>query len=117
MLLLRQKHLMLSKNTTIGRRVNSENVPLGSRVPDDPLFSLTPWTLAFKGFPSVKRVSAEMPVSATNIAINAFLGNPQLFYVHQEFFEDKIDAFNATADEINRLERTVFSGRVWVILS
>ena len=87
--------------------VNSENVPLGSTVPNDPLFPLTPWTLAFKGFPSVKRVSAEMPVSATNIAINAFLGNPQLFYVHQEFFEDKIDAFNATADEINRLEPTI----------
>jgi hypothetical protein len=87
--------------------VNSENVPLGSTVPNDPLFPLTPWTLAFKGFPSVKRISAEVPVSATNIAINAFLGNPQLFYVHQEFFEDKIDAFNATADEINRLEPTV----------
>ena len=87
--------------------VNSENVPLGSTVPNDPLFPLTPWTLAFKGFPSVKRVSAEMPVSATNIAINAFLGNPQLFYVHQEFFEDKIGAFNATADEINRQEPTI----------
>jgi len=87
--------------------VNSENVPLGSTVPNDPLFPLTPWTLAFKGFPSVKRVSAEAPVSATNIAINAFLGNPQLFYVHQEFFQDKIGAFNATADEINRLEPTV----------
>jgi peptidoglycan/xylan/chitin deacetylase (PgdA/CDA1 family) len=87
--------------------VNSENVPLGSTVPNDPLFPLTPWTLAFKGFPSVRRVSAEMPVSTTNIAINAFLGNPQLFYVHQEFFEDKIGAFNATADQINRLEPTI----------
>jgi hypothetical protein len=87
--------------------VNSENVPLGSSVPNDPLFPLTPWTLAFKGFPSVKRISAEIPVSTTNIAINAFLGNPQLFYVHQEFFEDKIGAFDATADEINRLEPTV----------
>jgi hypothetical protein len=55
----------------------------------------------------VKRTSAEVPVSATNVAINAFLGNPQLFYVHQEFFEDKIGAFNATADEINRLEPAV----------
>lgn len=87
--------------------VNSENVPLGSTVPNDPLFPLAPWTLAFKGFPSVKRISAEVPVSATNIAVNAFLGNPQLFYVHQEFFQDRIGAFNATADEINRLEPTV----------
>jgi peptidoglycan/xylan/chitin deacetylase (PgdA/CDA1 family) len=87
--------------------VNSENVPLGSTVPNDPLFPLTPWTLEFKGFPSVKRISAEIPVSATDIAINAFLGNPQLFYVHQEFFEDKIGAFNATADEINSLEPMV----------
>ena len=87
--------------------INSESVPLGSTVPDEPLFPLTPWTLAFSGFPSVKRISAEIPVSAANIAINSFLGNPQLFYVHQEFFEDKIGAFDATADEINRLEPKV----------
>lgn len=87
--------------------VNSENVPLGSTVPNDALFPLTPWTLAFRGFPSIKRISAEVPVSSANIAINAFLGNPQLFYVHQEFFEDKIGAFNGTADEINSLEPTV----------
>jgi hypothetical protein len=87
--------------------INSESVPLGSTVPDEPLFPLTPWTLAFSGFPSVKRISAEIPVSAANIAINSFLGNPQLFYVHQEFFEDKIGAFDATADEINRLDPEV----------
>ncbi|WP_158791841.1 hypothetical protein [Granulicella sp. L60] len=95
------------KKSNYWATVNSENVPLGSIAPDDPLFPLSSWTLTFKGFPSVKRISAEVPISNTNIAINAFLGNPQLFYVHQEFFEDRIDAFDATADEINRLEPAV----------
>ncbi len=87
--------------------VNSQNVPLGSRIPEDPLFPLTPWTLAFKGFPSVKRISAEVPVSNIDVAVNSFLGNPELFYVHQEFFEDQIGAFNAIADQVNRLEPQV----------
>jgi hypothetical protein len=99
--------LEILKKRNYWATVNSENVPLGSTVPNDPLFPLTPWTLAFKGFPSVKRISAEIPVSTTNIAINAFLGNPQLFYVHQEFFQDKIGAFDETADEINCLEPMV----------
>lgn len=84
--------------------VNSENVPLGSRMPDDFLYPLRPWTLSFKGFPSVKRVSAEVPLSMPNIAINAFLGNPQLFYIHQEYFEKGIGAFDSTADAVNQLE-------------
>jgi peptidoglycan/xylan/chitin deacetylase (PgdA/CDA1 family) len=87
--------------------VNSENVPMGSIAPKDPLFPFRPWTLAYGWFPSVKRVSAEVPVSTTNIAINAFLGNPQLFYIHQEYFEGGIGAFNAIADKINRLESSV----------
>lgn len=87
--------------------VNSENVPLGSSTPRGPLFSLRPWTLAFGSFPAIKRVSAEAPLSTTNIAINAFLGNPQLFYVHQEYFENKIGAFDPIADEVNRLDPSV----------
>jgi peptidoglycan/xylan/chitin deacetylase (PgdA/CDA1 family) len=87
--------------------VNSENVPLGSVAPNDPLFPFRPWTLAFGGFPSIKRVSAEIPISSTNIAINGFLENPQLFYIHQEYFEGGIGAFNAIAEDVNRLEPSV----------
>jgi peptidoglycan/xylan/chitin deacetylase (PgdA/CDA1 family) len=87
--------------------VNSENVPMEAIAPKDPLFPFRPWTLAYGRFPSVKRVSAEVPVSITNIAINEFLGNPQLFYVHQGYFQGGIGAFDAIADEINRLEPAV----------
>jgi hypothetical protein len=82
---------------------NSENVPLGSNEPDDPLFPLRPETLAFNNFLSIKRVSAEVPVSKTNLAIDAFLGNPLLLYVHQEYFSPGADAFNSVADTINRI--------------
>lgn len=93
----------LLKRNNYWATVNSQSVPLGSSMPDDPMFALRTWTLSFKGFTSVSRISADVPVSATRIAINAFLGNPQLYYVHQEVFEDHITAFNATADEINRV--------------
>jgi hypothetical protein len=83
---------------------NSEDVPLGSSVPDEPLFGLRPWSLGFHGFPAIKRTSVEAPVSSTDIAINAFLGNPQLFYAHQEYFADGISAFDATADRVNLLQ-------------
>lgn len=82
---------------------NSENVPLGSNEPDDPLFPLRPETLAFNNFLSIKRVSAEVPVSKTNLAIDAFLGNPLLLYVHQEYFSQGADSFNPLADYINRI--------------
>jgi hypothetical protein len=83
--------------------VNSENVPLGSAEPADPIFPLRPETLSFNNFLSVKRVSAEVPVSRTNLAINAFLGNPLLLYVHQEFFRGGADVFNPLADYINKM--------------
>ena len=99
--------LVLLKNAGYSATVNSENIPLGSSAPADSLLALRPWTLAFSGFPSIRRVSAEVLVSKEALAINAFLGNPQLFYVHQEVFAGNIGAFNATADEINRLEPDV----------
>jgi hypothetical protein len=99
--------LRILKTDQYWATVNSENVPLGSIAPSDPLFALRPWTLYYNEFLSLRRTSAEVPVRNANIAINAFLGNPQLFYVHQEVFEKGIDAFNPVADEINRLEPSV----------
>lgn len=83
---------------------NSQNVPLGSVPPQDPLFALRPQTLDFKNFLSVKRYSAEVPVSPETIAVNAYLGNPLLFYVHQEFFHGDIGAFDRVADTVNKIE-------------
>jgi len=83
--------------------MNSENVPLGSSQPDDSLFALRPQTVAFSNFLNVKRYSAEIPVSMTVVAINLFLNNPVLFYVHQQFFSSCMGAFNGIADNVNRM--------------
>jgi len=84
---------------------NSQNVPLDSSAPGDPLFILRPETLAFDNFLSLKRHSpGEASVSPTALAVNSYLGNPLLFYEHQEFFHRGISAFNWVADEVNRIE-------------
>jgi hypothetical protein len=82
---------------------NSENVPLGSVEPKDALFAFRPQTTVFGNFLSIKRQSAEIPVSRGLIAINSYLENPLLFYVHQEFFGKGAQAFNSIADDVNRI--------------
>lgn len=90
---------------------NSRNVPLGASEPDDPQFGLRPTTLAFAGFPTIRRYSAEIPIRSAELAVNVFLGNPVLFYIHQEYFAEGITRFNAIADTLNQLEpRTVWTG-------
>jgi hypothetical protein len=84
--------------------VNSRDIPLGSSSPSDPGFSLRPITLSFSNFPSFRRYSAEVPVSRSEIAVDAFLGNPILFYVHQGYFADGIDRFDPVADMVNELQ-------------
>jgi hypothetical protein len=83
---------------------NSANVPVGSNPPDDPIFWMRPQTLAFSNILSIKRHSAEAaPISPRMIAINAYLENPLLFYVHQQFFSTGSGAFNRVADSVNRI--------------
>lgn len=83
---------------------NSMNVPADSRVPADPLFLLRPSTLRYGNLLSLFRYSAEERLPALEIAINGFLGNPQLFYGHQGLFEPGAGAFDETADLVNRIE-------------
>ena len=82
---------------------NSENIPLGSPTPEDPIFFLRPYTLKFGNFLSVFRYSAELPISRIEIAINVFLGNPLLFYGHQQLFSKGIGAFDGIADYVNAI--------------
>jgi hypothetical protein len=84
--------------------VNSTNVPQGGVNPTDLSFALRPETLLFGGFPSISRYSVASPVPKSYIAINEFLGNPLLFYGHSEDFATGITAFDATVDEVNKLE-------------
>lgn len=83
---------------------NFINVPLGANPPSGPEFALRPATMAFSGFPSLRRYSDEAPRPESQLAIDAFLGNPMFFYVHQGFFADGIGAFNDTATAVNRIQ-------------
>lgn len=85
---------------------NSLNVPMGSDAPSDPEFALRAATLNFANFPSLRRYSAEAPGPPAQLVVDAFLGNPMLFYVHQAFFAPGIEAFDKTADTVNRIEPT-----------
>jgi peptidoglycan/xylan/chitin deacetylase (PgdA/CDA1 family) len=90
---------------------NSSNIPADSAEPEDPQFPLRPATLDFANFPAIRRYSAEVPISQAEIAINAFLGGPALFYIHHEYFVEGIGRFNSIAAMVNRLEpSTVWCG-------
>ena len=84
--------------------INSENVPLHSKAPNDKLFDFRTATLAFDNVLAVKRYSIEAPVSTPRVAVSMFLGNPILFYGHQQFFATGNGAFNELADTVNRRE-------------
>lgn len=82
---------------------NADDVPIGSPRPNDPLFYLRSYTADFADFPSLKRYSSEVPLPQIVVAINAFLGNPLLFYGHAAMFEAGTDAFDATANTVNSI--------------
>ena len=84
--------------------VNSGNVPMDRHRPSESEFILRPVTVAFADFPSIVRYPAGVPVSSGFLRISAFLGNPLLFYGHQDLFTNGIDAFDHIADEVNDIE-------------
>ena len=92
------------KRYNLWSTANSLNVPIGAEAPANPEFALRTATLAFANFPSLRRYSAEAPGPDSQLVVDAFLGNPMLFYVHQGFFAPGIEAFNKTADRVNRLQ-------------
>jgi peptidoglycan/xylan/chitin deacetylase (PgdA/CDA1 family) len=83
---------------------NSLNVPSDAQAPPDTEFALRTGTLQFANFPSLRRYSAETDIPKSQLAIDAFLGNPMLFYSHESFFVSGIGAFNRTADAVNQLQ-------------
>lgn len=84
--------------------VNSLNVPSDAATPPGLDFALRTATLQFSSFPSLRRYAAETDIPPSQLAIDAFLGNPMLFYAHESFFASGIDSFNSTADLVNRLQ-------------
>ncbi|MBZ5573092.1 MAG: hypothetical protein LAO09_14570 [Acidobacteriia bacterium] len=84
--------------------INSSNVPTDRSKLSDFLSALRPVTLAYGDFPSMIRRPAEMTSPNEFIAINAFLDNQLFFYSHHAMFEKGADAFNGTADAVNKIE-------------
>jgi hypothetical protein len=84
--------------------VNSSNVPMDISRPSDLSFELRATTLNFSGLSSIRRYSVEGLLPQSILAVNLFLENPLLFYAHQEFFASGIDAFDAQADYVNKLQ-------------
>jgi hypothetical protein len=83
---------------------NSSNVPLGEPFPRDPMFFLRPYTTNYAGLLSLYRYPAAGEVQQLEVAIQAFLGNPILFYDHSSLFSSGISAFNAHADFVNHIQ-------------
>lgn len=84
--------------------MNSTNVPIDSAPPADPLFPLRAASLSFENFTSVRRYSVEGLIHEHDVAIEAFLENPLLFYGHHSVFATGIDAFDRLADTVNRIQ-------------
>lgn len=83
---------------------NSLNVPLGINFPVDPTFVLRPYTTAYAGFLSLSRYPANGEAPRLEIAINSFLGNPLLFYGHEDLFQTSISAFDGFADIVQQVQ-------------
>jgi len=97
--------LQLLKKYNFLAASDEDNVPLGSNKPNDPLNSLRSVTMNFGNFASLDRDS--VGIREENIAIDLFLGNPILLYGHHDLFKKGMEAFNQTAEIINRIEPTV----------
>jgi len=100
-----ERTLGLLKKYNFLATVNVNNVPLDAREPEDPFFDLRSVTLKYGNFPSFKRYYPER--SEFEIALDLFLDNPLLFYVHQDYFKKGIDAFNKTAEMVNSIQPNI----------
>jgi hypothetical protein len=86
---------------------NSSNVPMNTDPPSDLGFVFRPSTSVYGGLLSLYRHPAVSDLSRTRLAIESFLGNPLLFYSHENLFEGGAGAFNRLADFVNELQSDV----------
>lgn len=83
---------------------NSLNVPLGVSFPDEFTFVLRPYTVKYSDLLSLSRYPASGEIPVPQIAIHSFLGNPLLFYGHEDLFQKGIDAFDGFADAVHKVQ-------------
>ena len=82
----------------------SLDLPAGAAVPSNPLFYLRSYNQDFADLLGLNRYYAENPVPSATLAIDAFLGNPIMFYGHESLFNEGSGSFNRLADEVNSLQ-------------
>jgi hypothetical protein len=95
--------LALLKKYGYEATANSTNVPLDAQAPEDPEFAMRAVTTRYAAMPSLRRYSVESEIPEAQLRIDAFLGNPMLFYAHESFFVEGPHAFNRIAKLVNRI--------------
>src|SRR5690242_10224274 len=98
--------LSILKQNGLLATVNPGIVPQGLIPRADPLFPFRNVTLSYGDFPAIRRFGANKSLLGSFLAIESFLGNPILLYVHQDFFASGIGAFDSYADKINQINPT-----------
>ena len=68
-----------------------------------PSFTISKCNSLLCKFSQRSTIWREGGLTSSFLAIQSFLGNPILLYVHQGFFASGIDAFDPYADQINRI--------------
>jgi hypothetical protein len=84
---------------------NYSNIPMDVKsFPADPTFLLRSYTANYGNFLSFFRLPVEADVTRLEIAIQAYMGTPMLFYGHEDLFYSGASAFNKQADFVNRIQ-------------
>lgn len=87
---------------------NSGHVPLGAEPPSDPTFAFCNLSLDYANFASFNRFApapdpyAPKGRTLADIALDGFLQNPLLFFIHHEFYSEGPQAFNSYAQQVNQ---------------
>ncbi len=84
--------------------VDTSPVPLDSAMPADPLFVLSPHRFSFANIVTIKRYALQDNTLQPDVLIDAFLENPLLFFVHQDYFASGIQAFSSVARSVNQTQ-------------
>jgi hypothetical protein len=82
--------------------VNASNIPLDANKPSGILFYFRSLAMNYNEFASLRRDTPNKSIS--DIALDLFLDNPALFYVHHDYFRAGAAAFNNIADKVNRIQ-------------
>jgi len=87
--------------------VNEVPAPEAEPEPVEPMYALRSENLRYGNFLTVRRSQGDATHLEARVALDAFLGNPILLYVHQNFFAEGMGAFDATAHFVNTVEPEV----------